>query len=126
VARRYRDRRVLLVGDAAHLNNPLGGFGMNAALHDVRNLSGKLIAILRGEGDDALLDLYERQRRTVMQEFIQAQSIRNKQAMEMTADGQMEANERLLQSIVADPAKRRDYLLRQSMYSAVAREQEIT
>jgi 3-(3-hydroxy-phenyl)propionate hydroxylase len=125
VARRYVDGRVVLVGDAAHLNNPLGGFGMNAALHDVRNLVGKLIPILRGEGDASLLDLYERQRRTVMQEFIQAQSIRNKQAMEMTADGQMEANERLLQSIVADPAKRRDYLLRQSMYTAVAREQEI-
>ncbi len=125
VARRYRDGRVILVGDAAHLNNPLGGFGMNAALHDVRNLAGQLLAILHGHGDAALLDLYERQRRTVMQEFIQAQSIRNKQAMEMTADGQFDANERLLETTVANPAKRRDYLLRQSMYTAVAREREI-
>jgi 3-(3-hydroxy-phenyl)propionate hydroxylase len=126
VARRYRDGRVILVGDAAHLNNPLGGFGMNAALHDVRNLCGQLLSILRGQGDDALLDLYERQRRTVMQAFIQAQSIRNKQAIEMSADDQMEANERNLAAIAADPVRRRDYLLRQSMYSAVAHEQEIT
>ena len=125
VARRYRDRRVLLAGDAAHLNNPLGGFGMNAALHDVRNLAGALIAILRDDGPDALLDRYERQRRTVMQEFIQAQSIRNKQTIEMSAEGKLEAAERELAAIAADPARRRDYLLRQSMYTAVAREKEI-
>jgi len=125
VARTYRDRRVILAGDAAHLNNPLGGFGMNAALHDVRNLCGKLVTILQDNGDDTLLDQYERQRRTVMQEFIQAQSIRNKQAIEMSAGAQMDANEQNLRAIAADPARRRDYLLRQSMYSAVAREQEI-
>jgi 3-(3-hydroxy-phenyl)propionate hydroxylase len=125
VARRYRDRRVLLVGDAAHLNNPLGGFGMNSALHDVRNLCTQLIAICRHDGADALLDLYERQRRTVMQEFIQAQSIRNKQTLEMTGDDRLEASERELAAIAADPVRRRDYLLRQSMYTAVAREQEI-
>jgi 3-(3-hydroxy-phenyl)propionate hydroxylase len=125
VARTYRDRRVILAGDAAHLNNPLGGFGMNAALHDVRNLCGKLLAIFQGDGDDSLLDLYERQRRTVMQEFIQAQSIRNKQAIEMSAGEQMDSNERNLQAIAKDPIRRRDYLLRQSMYTAIAREQEI-
>jgi 3-(3-hydroxy-phenyl)propionate hydroxylase len=125
VARRYREGRVVLVGDAAHLNNPLGGFGMNAALHDVRNLCGQLLAILQDGGDDALLDRYERQRRTVMQEFIQAQSIRNKQAMEMSADGKFAAAEQELQAIAADPVRRREYLLRQSMYTSVAREKEI-
>jgi 3-(3-hydroxy-phenyl)propionate hydroxylase len=126
VARTYRDGRVVLAGDAAHLNNPLGGFGMNAALHDVRNLCGKLIAILGDGGDaEASLSLYERQRRTVMQEFIQAQSIRNKQAIEMSAGDAMDANERSLRAVAADPVQRRAYLMRQSMYSAVAREQEI-
>jgi 3-(3-hydroxy-phenyl)propionate hydroxylase len=125
VARRYRDGPVILVGDAAHLNNPLGGFGMNSALHDVRNLCGQLLAILHGEGGDERLDLYERQRRTVMQEFIQAQSMRNKRFMEMTSESQQEATERELAEIAADPARRRDYLMRQSMYTAVAREKEI-
>jgi 3-(3-hydroxy-phenyl)propionate hydroxylase len=127
VARQYRDRRVILAGDAAHLNNPLGGFGMNAALHDARNLCGKLIAILNDGADpEPLLDLYERQRKTVMQEFIQAQSIRNKRAIEMAADRAMDENERNLAAIEADPVRRRAYLMQQSMYSAVAREQEIT
>lgn len=126
VARRFRDGRVVLVGDAAHLNNPLGGFGMNSALHDVRNLCGKLIAILHEGGDvDALLDHFERQRRTVMQEFIQAQSMRNMKTITMTQDGKLEANERELSDIAADPVRRREYLLRQSMYSAMAREAEI-
>jgi 3-(3-hydroxy-phenyl)propionate hydroxylase len=125
VARRYRDGNVILVGDAAHLNNPLGGFGMNSALADVRNLCRQLLAILAGEGGDELLDLYERQRRTVMQEFIQAQSMRNMKFMEMSTEGALEANEQELEAIAADPARRRDYLLRQSMYAAVAREKEI-
>ncbi len=125
VARQYHDGPVILVGDAAHLNNPLGGFGMNSALHDVRNLCRQLLAILAGEGGEELLDLYERQRRTVMQEFIQAQSMRNMRFMAMSSAGAMEATEQELGEIAADPVRRRDYLLKQSMYAAVAREKEI-
>lgn len=124
VARQHRFGRALLVGDAAHLNNPLGGFGMNAALHDVRNLCGQILAILGGAGEDRL-DLYERQRRTVMQEFIQAQSIRNKKAIEMSTADALDAGEQELRATAADPARRREYLLRQSMYRAVEREAEI-
>ncbi len=126
VAQRYVVGRIILAGDAAHLNNPLGGFGMNAALHDIRNLADKLAAILRGGGDAAaLLGRYERQRRTVMQEFIQAQSIRNKRAMEMSKEDGLDSMESELRLAASDPARRRDYLLRQSMYRSVAREQEI-
>ena len=124
VARRYRFGRVLLAGDAAHLNNPLGGFGMNAALHDVRNACTRLLAVLDGAPDD-LLDLYERQRRTVMEEFIQAQSIRNKRYLEMSRADAVDAGEQELREIASDPARRREYLLRQSMYQAVERESEI-
>ena len=124
VARRYRFGRVLLVGDAAHLNNPLGGFGMNAALHDVRNVCGQILAIIGGAPEDRL-DLYERQRRTVMQEFIQAQSIRNKRLLEMSGEDALQSGERELAETAADPARRREYLLRQSMYRAVEREQEV-
>jgi 3-(3-hydroxy-phenyl)propionate hydroxylase len=124
VARRYRFGRVLLAGDAAHLNNPLGGFGMNAALHDARNFCTQVIAILNGAPEDRL-DLYERQRRAVMQEFIQAQSIRNKRFIEMSPEQATDEGEQELRATAADPARRRAYLLRQSMYAAVAREQEI-
>jgi 3-(3-hydroxy-phenyl)propionate hydroxylase len=98
---------------------------MNAALHDVRNLCAKLIAILQQGDNEDLLDQYQRQRRTVMQEFIQAQSIRNKKAMEMSVDGRFDAAETELRAIAADPVRRREYLLRQSMYTSIAREQEI-
>ncbi len=126
VARQYRRGRVILVGDAAHLNNPLGGFGMNSALHDVRNLCGKLVPIVR-EGAEAepLLDAYERQRRTVMHEFIQAQSMQNKRLIEMSGGDRQVAQEAELSATAADPVRRRAYLLRQSMLSAVAREREI-
>ena len=126
VARQYRLGRVILVGDAAHLNNPLGGFGMNSALHDVRNLCGKLIPIvLEGAEDEPLLDAYERQRRTVMHEFIQAQSIQNKRLIEMSGGDRQVTQEAELSATAADPVRRRAYLLRQSMLSAVAREREI-
>ena len=124
VARRYRFGRVLLVGDAAHLNNPLGGFGMNAALHDVRNLCGQILAIRDGAPEDRL-NLYERQRRTVMQEFIQAQSIRNKRTLEMSSEDAVASGERELAETAADPVRRREYLLRQSMIRAVEREHEV-
>ena len=125
VARAYRSGRIILAGDAAHLNNPLGGFGMNSALHDVRNLADKLGRIIRDGESEELLDLYERQRRTVMQEFIQAQSIRNKRAMEMSPEQNSEDTEEEMRRTAADPVLRREFLLRQSMYQSLAREAEI-
>jgi 3-(3-hydroxy-phenyl)propionate hydroxylase len=125
VARRYRFDRVILAGDAAHLNNPLGGMGMNSGIHDVWNLCPKLIEILRNGASDALIDLYERQRRTVMSEFIQSQTIRNKQAMEMASDETSSLAEAELAATARDSSLRREYLLRQSMYRSLEREAEI-
>ena len=67
VAERYRDRRVLLCGDAAHIWIPMGGFGMNAGVEDAVNLSWKLAATLAGWGTSALLDSYEQERKSVGQ-----------------------------------------------------------
>jgi 3-(3-hydroxy-phenyl)propionate hydroxylase len=124
VAQTYRTGRVLLAGDAAHLNNPLGGFGMNSGVHDAWNLTDKLIAILTRGESDSLLDLYDLQRRTVMHEFVQAQSIKNKQALESNASEAERESE--LAAINSDPARRRAYLLTQSMFGARQREAEIT
>ncbi len=126
VARDYRIGRILLAGDAAHLNNPLGGFGMNSGIHDVWNLTGKLIAILRDEADETVLDRYARQRQTVMREFVQAQSIRNKKLLEMSAGEAAEAYEVELLGIIEDRARRLDYLMTQSMYKSLAREAELS
>jgi 3-(3-hydroxy-phenyl)propionate hydroxylase len=128
VAKTFRQGRVLLVGDAAHLNNPLGGFGMNSGIHDAVNLCQKLTMALGDEGADAdaLLSLYDRQRRTVTYDFTQSQTIEN---MELMRVGQSEAHERrrdALRNIAADPALRRAYLLRQAMYESLEQAAAIT
>jgi 3-(3-hydroxy-phenyl)propionate hydroxylase len=126
VAARYQEGRVLLVGDAAHLNNPLGGFGMNSGVHDVWNLTDKLMKIVLEKGDAAaLLGQYERQRRTVMHEFVQAQTIRNKQLLESNQAEDQQRNQKEMERTLKDPDLRRAYLLRQSMYQSLSREAEI-
>ncbi|MDE0728796.1 MAG: FAD-dependent monooxygenase, partial [Alphaproteobacteria bacterium] len=88
VAKTYRCGNVVLAGDAAHLNNPLGGMGMNGGIHDVFNLFPKLAAIINTGASAGLLDLYERQRRDITVEFIQNQTIQNKKNMELTSDAE--------------------------------------
>jgi 2-polyprenyl-6-methoxyphenol hydroxylase-like FAD-dependent oxidoreductase len=65
VADRFRDRHVLLAGDAAHVWLPLGGFGMNTGIADAIGLSWRLAANLEGWGGDRLFDDYEAERRSV-------------------------------------------------------------
>jgi len=119
VARRYRVGRVFLAGDAAHINNPLGGMGMNGGLHDAHNLVGKLVAVLRGEADEALLDRYERQRRPVAIEYINANTARNKKLMEERDLAVRAASQDELRRAAADPAKARAFLLKTSMIDAL-------
>ncbi len=124
VAQTFRQNRLLLVGDAAHLNNPLGGLGMNSGIHDAWNLTDKLAEILLHNGDaDALLDRYDRQRRTVMHEFVQAQTIRNKQMLESAEEQKRFQAE--LETVLADPERRREYMFKQSMYRSLEREAAI-
>ncbi|CAN5477215.1 N/A [soil metagenome] len=125
VADRYHHGRIILAGDAAHLNNPLGGFGMNSGVHDAMNLVDKLARILAGSDNaDAMLGLYDRQRRTIMHDFIQAQTVRNKQEME-AGSGSPQSRTEKLRHVVHDPVLRRQYLLDQSMISARAQEAAI-
>jgi 3-(3-hydroxy-phenyl)propionate hydroxylase len=126
VAKTWAHGRIMLAGDAAHLNNPLGGLGMNSGIHDVWNLTDKLRAIYR-EGADPGRELarYERQRQTVCREFVQAQTMRNKAAMEDKSPDAQARHQAKLEGIAADPVQRREYLLTQSMYHSRAREAEI-
>src|SRR5262249_54103975 len=82
VAETFRKGRVLLADDAAHVNNPIGGMGLNGGIQDAVNLSDKLLRITRDGGPERLLDLYDLQRRTVAIEFVQEQSIANKKRLE--------------------------------------------
>jgi 3-(3-hydroxy-phenyl)propionate hydroxylase len=61
----YRDRRVLLAGDAAHVHSPMGGQGLNLGVQDAVNLGWKLAQVIRGVSSDSLLDTYHRERHPV-------------------------------------------------------------
>uniref|UniRef100_UPI0031016F64 FAD-dependent oxidoreductase n=1 Tax=Neorhizobium sp. EC2-8 TaxID=3129230 RepID=UPI0031016F64 len=63
----YRNGRVLLAGDAAHIHAPMGGQGMNVGLQDALNLGWKLAAVVKGEAPDTLLDTYDEERRPIGQ-----------------------------------------------------------
>jgi putative polyketide hydroxylase len=65
IADRYRAGRIFLVGDAAHLMPPYGGFGGNTGIADAHNLAWKLAAVCTGEAGDALLDTYEFERQPI-------------------------------------------------------------
>jgi len=65
VADRFRDGRIFVAGDSAHVMPPNGGFGGNTGVHDAHNLAWKIAMVLRGEADSALLDTYEVERRPV-------------------------------------------------------------
>ncbi len=111
VAKDFRAGRVLIAGDAAHLNNPMGGFGLNSGIHDAINLADKLGKVWRGEADGALLDLYVGQRRAATIEQVQAMSIRNKRLLE-ERDPAVQRKQLLdLIAIAADADRARKYLL---------------
>jgi 2,4-dichlorophenol 6-monooxygenase len=76
VAERYREGRILLVGDAAHRFPPTGGLGLNTGTQDAHNLAWKLAAVLQGHAPESLLDTYESERRPVAQTNAD-QSLRN-------------------------------------------------
>jgi 2-polyprenyl-6-methoxyphenol hydroxylase-like FAD-dependent oxidoreductase len=121
VAKTFRSGRAFLIGDAAHVNNPLGGMGMNGGIHDAINLTGRLIEVWRGTKPEAELDRFDLQRRLVTQEHVQRQSIQNKKNLE-AADN--EFREWLLRT-AADPALVRDYLLGVSMIGSLRRAEQL-
>jgi 3-(3-hydroxy-phenyl)propionate hydroxylase len=72
--------------DAAHINNPLGGMGMNGGIDDAVNLAGRLAAVWRGDAHDAELDRFDKQRRLVTLEYIQKYTIQNKKNLESSGE----------------------------------------
>ena len=119
VANSYRNGRVFLAGDAAHLNNPLGGMGMNGGVHDAFTLADQLVAVLQGAADEATLDTYEQRRRPVALDYVNTITIANKRNLETRDANEQRIWREEMTRISGDKRLAREYLLKVSMISSL-------
>jgi 3-(3-hydroxy-phenyl)propionate hydroxylase len=120
IAAKFRVGRIYLAGDASHLNNPIGGLGLNCGIHDAMELVDTLEAARAG-ADEARLDRYERRRRTLNAEFIQEQTINNKKRLEEKDPAARQRRLDELRATEADPVKQKAFLMRSSLMASVRR-----
>jgi 3-(3-hydroxy-phenyl)propionate hydroxylase len=119
VAASFGKGRAFLAGDCAHVNNPLGGLGLNFGIHDAVELSGLLSRVLRGEEPAHVLEQYDRFRRPLNIEYVQEQTIANKKRLEEKDLRIRAKNNEALRRTAADPVAHRAYLLRASLIDSV-------
>jgi 3-(3-hydroxy-phenyl)propionate hydroxylase len=114
VARSFHKGRVFLCGDAAHVNNPIGGLGLNCGIHEAWDLAGLLDRVLRG-APDSILDAYERRRRPLNIRYVQEQTVANKKRLEERDPAQREKRFEELRRTAEDPARHKSFLMRASL-----------
>jgi 3-(3-hydroxy-phenyl)propionate hydroxylase len=119
VAASFGQGRAFLAGDAAHVNNPLGGLGLNFGIHDAVELSTLLGRVLRREAPAQILEQYDRFRRPLNVEYVQQQTIANKKRLEEKDPALRAESNAALRKTAADPAAHRAYLLRASLIDSV-------
>jgi 3-(3-hydroxy-phenyl)propionate hydroxylase len=119
VAAAFRTGRVFLAGDSAHINNPLGGLGLNFGIHDGMELCSLLARVARQEAPQTILDEYDRFRRPLNVEYVQQQTIANKKRLEEKDPAVREKSNAALRAIAADPEAHRAYLLKASLIDSV-------
>ncbi|MFO0521056.1 MAG: FAD-dependent oxidoreductase [bacterium] len=120
IAAKFRVGRIYLAGDASHLNNPIGGLGLNCGIHDAMELVDTLEAARAGAGEERL-DRYERRRRTLNAEFIQEQTINNKKRLEEKDPAARQRRLDELRATESDPMKQKAFLMRSSLIASVRR-----
>lgn len=126
VAKTFNKGRLVLAGDAAHVNNPIGGMGMNGGIHDAINLVDKLSRVLVNSDNDELLDLYSRQRRHAAVKYVQAQTIANKKMLEEKDEASRQKRFDELRRIASSPDTAKAYMRRASLIESLATANEIT
>ena len=122
---RFRQGRVLLAGDAAHVNNPLGGFGLNSGIHDAISLGHALAKVVNGAESEDALDRYNRQRQQANVAYVQELSVRNKKNLEEKDPILRAQRMQEMRAVCADPVKAREYLLNSSMINSIRRAQSL-
>jgi 3-(3-hydroxy-phenyl)propionate hydroxylase len=119
VAETFNKGRVLLAGDSAHVNNPIGGMGLNGGIHDAVNLASKLAPVWKGEAAVDQLDRYTRQRHKASTDFTQAQTIANKKQLEEHDPEARKKRLDELRQIGEDKEKARAYMRRAQLIDSV-------
>ena len=114
----YRRGRVLLAGDAAHINSPSGGMGMNGGIHDAFSLTDELRAVIAG-ADPRQLDRYTRRRRPIALNEVLSQADRNRARMQERDPAKRREIFCGLQAMLADRAQAQAYMMRSSMIDGV-------
>ena len=125
VARAFRAGRAFLAGDSAHVNNPVGGLGLNCGIHDALELAETLHLVASGEAGEELLDRYERRRRPLNIEYVQQQTVANKKRLEERNPRVRRANFDELRRIAADPRLHKEFLMRTSLIESVRKAAKI-
>ena len=125
VADTFQRDRVFLAGDAAHINNPLGGMGMNGGIHDAVNLTGRMIAVWNGECDEQELTRYDLQRRPVTEEHVQTITIQNKRDLEARTEKDRTALRDVMARRMKNAEERREFLRRIGMFGSLERAAEL-
>jgi 3-(3-hydroxy-phenyl)propionate hydroxylase len=123
---KYDHGRIVLAGDAAHLNSPSGGMGMNGGLHDAHNLTEKINAIWQGGDHVALFDLYSRQRKPIAEEQIIKQADENRKRMTEKEPTKRQRSLDKMKAIADDPVKCKAYLMKSSMIEGLRQAAAIT
>jgi 3-(3-hydroxy-phenyl)propionate hydroxylase len=119
VASSFRHGRVILAGDAAHLNSPIGAMGMNSGIHDAVSLATNLLRVLHGEEDESALDRYVRQRRHVAVEHVQTATIANKRNMEQSDPETRRRYREDMQRAAQDQVLAKKFLMRTSLIDSL-------
>lgn len=119
VAATFRKGNAFLVGDAAHVNNPLGGMGMNSGIHDGLLLADTLVRVHRGEAHDAELDVWADKRRAVAKTYVGEETEGNWNALRDTSEERRAAKRAEWEALGQDDEARRAYLLTSSMLASV-------
>ncbi|WP_439532799.1 FAD-dependent oxidoreductase [Polymorphobacter sp.] len=120
----FRHGRVLLAGDAAHINSPSGGMGMNGGIHDAFALTAAIHA-MGNSNDLSALDGYSRSRRPIAADEILGQAHENRTRMQERDIERRRATFSALQTVVSDPDTLRTHLLRSSMITGLRRADEL-